>query len=134
MRKNANLASQTYFYPRPGPFRCSTAANCLPLSPPPASTPSRLASAQDAPLLTRPIPSSGQQIPMVGSGSWRTFNVGNDPEARDACAEVMRAFFACGGRMIDSSPMYGSSQDTIGYGLKKLDAVDKVFSADKVWT
>jgi diketogulonate reductase-like aldo/keto reductase len=94
----------------------------------------RLATAQDAPLLSRPVPSSGEQLPLVGLGSWRTFNVGNDPEARDACAAVMRAFFAGGGRMIDSSPMYGSSQDTIGYGLKKLDASGKVFSADKVWT
>jgi len=47
---------------------------------------------------------------------------------------VMAAFFAGGGRMIDSSPMYGSSQDTIGYGLKKLNAYGKVFSADKIWT
>ena len=94
----------------------------------------RWAQAQSAPLLTRPIPSSGEQVPLVGLGSWRTFNVGNDPEAREACTAVMGAFFAGGGRMIDSSPMYGSSQDTIGYGLKKLDARDKVFSADKVWT
>jgi hypothetical protein len=94
----------------------------------------RLAPAQGAPFVTRRIPSSGEQIPLVGLGSWRTFNVGNDPEARNSCAEVMRAFFAGGGRMIDSSPMYGSSQDTIGYGLKKLNAFDKVFAADKVWT
>lgn len=94
----------------------------------------RLASAQNAPLLTRAIPSSGERLPVVGLGSWRTFNVGNDLEALDACAAVMGAFFAGGGRMIDSSPMYGSSQDTIGYGLKKLDAFGKVFSADKVWT
>ncbi len=90
--------------------------------------------AQSAPLLTRRIPASGEQLPLVGLGSWRTFNVGDDAEGRDACAEVMRAFFAGGGRMIDSSPMYGSSQDTIGYGLKKLNAYDKVFAADKVWT
>jgi diketogulonate reductase-like aldo/keto reductase len=94
----------------------------------------RLVTAQSAPFLTRPIPSSGEQLPLVGLGSWRTFNVGDDPEGRDACAEVMRAFFAGGGRMIDSSPMYGSSQDVIGYGLAKLDARSKVFSADKVWT
>jgi len=94
----------------------------------------RMAPAQGTALLTRPVPSSGEQLPVMGLGSWRTFNVGNDPEARDACAEVMRAFLAGGGRMIDSSPMYGSSQDTIGYGLKKLAADGKVFSADKVWT
>src|SRR6187549_1811330 len=81
--------------------------------------------------LTRPIPSSGEALPLIGLGSWITFNVGNDREARDSCAEVMRAFFAAGGRMIDSSPMYGSSQAVIGDGLKKLGA--NVFSADKVW-
>jgi diketogulonate reductase-like aldo/keto reductase len=94
----------------------------------------RLAPAQSALVRTHKIPSSGEQLPVVGLGSWRTFNVGDDPEARNACAEVMRAFFTGGGRMIDSSPMYGSSQDTIGYGLAKLSARGKVFSADKVWT
>jgi hypothetical protein len=69
--------------------------------------------------ITRKIPSSGEAIPVVGLGTWITFNVGNDPVARDACAEVMRAFFAAGGRVIDSSPMYGSSQDTIGHGLRR---------------
>jgi diketogulonate reductase-like aldo/keto reductase len=83
--------------------------------------------------LTKPIPSSGEAIPLVGLGTWITFNVGNDPVARDACAEVMRAFFAAGGRMIDSSPMYGSSQDVIGYGRKKLGAPAALFAADKVW-
>jgi diketogulonate reductase-like aldo/keto reductase len=82
--------------------------------------------------LTRPIPSSGEAIPLVGLGSWITFNVGNDPVARMSCVEVMRAFFAAGGRMIDSSPMYGSSQPVIGEGLKKIGATS-VFSADKVW-
>jgi diketogulonate reductase-like aldo/keto reductase len=90
----------------------------------------RAATAQ--PVLSRPIPSSGEAIPAVGLGSWITFNVGNDPVARDACAEVMRAFFAAGGRMIDSSPMYGSSQDVIGHGLKMLGGAS-VFAADKVW-
>jgi diketogulonate reductase-like aldo/keto reductase len=91
------------------------------------------AAAQTSAVLTRPIPSSGEAIPLVGLGSWITFNVGNDPPARDSCAGVMRAFFAAGGRMIDSSPMYGSSQGVIGDGLKKLGATN-VFSAEKVWT
>lgn len=82
--------------------------------------------------MTRPIPSSGELLPVIGLGSWATFNVGNDIELRDECTEVIRAFFAAGGRMIDSSPMYGSSQDTIGYALRKL-ARPPVFSADKVW-
>ena len=70
---------------------------------------------------------------MVGLGSWITFNVGDDPVARDACAEVMRDFVDAGGRLIDSSPMYGSSQDTIGYGLRKAGLAGRVFAADKVW-
>ncbi|CAG1012480.1 Aldo-keto reductase YhdN [Burkholderiaceae bacterium] len=83
---------------------------------------------------TRNIPSSGEALPLVGLGTWITFNVGRDAVARDASAEVMRAFFEAGGRMIDSSPMYGSSQEVIGHGLAKLRAAQRVFSADKVWT
>ena len=71
---------------------------------------------------------------MIGLGTWITFNVGDDPTARDGCAEVMRAFFDAGGRMIDSSPMYGSSQEVVGYGLAKLRMPATLFSADKVWT
>lgn len=91
-----------------------------------------VAQAQDAPL-TRKIPSSGEPLPAIGLGTWITFNVGNDRVARDTCAEVMRAFFEDGGRIIDSSPMYGSSQDVIGHGLSKLNRPAALFSADKVW-
>jgi diketogulonate reductase-like aldo/keto reductase len=96
--------------------------------------------------LTKAIASSGEQIPVLGLGSWITFNVGNDRLARDQCADVMRHFFEAGGRLIDSSPMYGSSQGVIGDGLQKLQAQQRVnaaappqgagavFSADKVWT
>jgi diketogulonate reductase-like aldo/keto reductase len=72
-------------------------------------------------------------MPVVGLGSWITFNVGNDRVARDASAEVMRGLFDAGGRMIDSSPMYGSSQEVIGYGLKRLGMPSRLFSAEKVW-
>jgi len=92
-----------------------------------------VASAQPDRILTKPIASSGEALPVVGLGSWITFNVGDDVVARDGCAQVMRAFFAAGGRMIDSSPMYGSSQKVIGYGLDKLDRPPRLFSADKVW-
>jgi diketogulonate reductase-like aldo/keto reductase len=85
-------------------------------------------------LLTRPIPSSGEALPIVGLGTWITFNVGHDPVARDASAAVMRAFFKAGGRLIDSSPMYGSSQSVIGYGIRRLGEPPGLFSADKVWT
>lgn len=91
-------------------------------------TPSR------SPILTRAIPSSAERIPLIGLGSSITFNVGDDVAARNARAEVLRAFFQDGGRLIDSSPMYGSSQEVIGYGLRKLGNPRQVFSADKVWT
>jgi diketogulonate reductase-like aldo/keto reductase len=83
--------------------------------------------------LSRPIPSTGEALPVVGLGSWITFNVGNDPTARAACADVMRHFFAAGGRMIDSSPMYGSAQEVIGAGLRQLGTPVPLFAADKVW-
>jgi diketogulonate reductase-like aldo/keto reductase len=92
------------------------------------------ASSQPAAVLTRPIPSTGEALPLVGLGTWITFNVGEDPIARDECAEVMSAFFGAGGRLIDSSPMYGSSQPVVGYGLKKLGQPKALFSAEKVWT
>jgi diketogulonate reductase-like aldo/keto reductase len=71
---------------------------------------------------------------MVGLGTWITFNVGDDPRLKDECADVMAAFFDAGGRMIDSSPMYGSAQPVIGYGLQKLGQPKALFSAEKVWT
>ncbi len=89
--------------------------------------------AADAPL-RRPIPATGEAIPAIGLGSWITFNVGNDPQGRARCAEVVRAFFADGGRLIDSSPMYGSSQPVIGQALASLGGQAPVFSAEKVWT
>ena len=84
-------------------------------------------------VMTRPIPSSGELLPVIGLGTWITFNVGNDPQARDACAEVVKAFFEAGGRMIDSSPMYGSSQPTIGHALAGSGHPKALFSAEKVW-
>ena len=91
------------------------------------------AGAQDDSQITKPIPSTGERLPAVGLGSWITFNVGNDGKLKDECAAVIAAFFAAGGRMIDSSPMYASSQPTIGYGLRKLGYPQALFSADKVW-
>jgi diketogulonate reductase-like aldo/keto reductase len=82
---------------------------------------------------TRAIARSGEALPLVGLGSWITFNVGNDAAAREACADVIQAFFAAGGRLIDSSPMYGSSQAVIGHGLRRSGALARVFAADKVW-
>jgi diketogulonate reductase-like aldo/keto reductase len=88
---------------------------------------------QDRPL-NRKIPSSGEELPAVGLGSWITFNVGDDTAARNQCADVVRTFVQAGGRVIDSSPMYGSSQAVIGYALTRDNLAGRVFAADKVWT
>lgn len=82
----------------------------------------------------RRIPSSGEMVPAVGLGSWITFNVGGDPSLLDASTRVIEAFLDEGGGMIDSSPMYGSSQATIGHALDRLTGRARVFAADKVWT
>lgn len=105
-------------------FVAALAASALPASG--ATTRSTIA--------TRAIPSSGEALPSIGLGSWITFNVGNDRAARETCTEVVRAFFAEGGRMIDSSPMYGSSQPVIGEALQRLGRPAGLFSAEKVWT
>ncbi len=94
----------------------------------------RLARAQAGPPLAKIVPSSGVSLPVIGLGTWITFNVGNDPVALAERTEVMRAFFEAGGGMIDSSPMYGSAQATIGHGLREIGAPDTLFATDKVWT
>ena len=86
------------------------------------------------PARTKAIPKSGEAIPVIGMGTWITFNVGDDPVLRDERTEVLKTFFALGGGMIDSSPMYGSSQEVVGYGLDKLGPQPGLFAADKVWT
>ncbi len=91
------------------------------------------AASESSIVAARPIPSTGETIPAVGLGSWITFNVGNDRVARAACADVMRVFFDTGGRLIDSSPMYGSAQGVIGEGLGRIGRAAPVFAADKVW-
>lgn len=87
------------------------------------------------PMLTRTIPATGEQVPAVGMGSWITFNVGDDPDLRAQRVEVLRTFFARGGGVIDSSPMYGTSEEVIGHCLGRLDdEAAALFSATKVWT
>jgi aryl-alcohol dehydrogenase-like predicted oxidoreductase len=85
-------------------------------------------------MLTRPIPSSGTPLPVVGVGTWRGFDVGADASARAQRADVLRALFDAGGRVIDSSPMYGSSEEVAGALLTQLQAHDRAFVATKVWT
>jgi diketogulonate reductase-like aldo/keto reductase len=85
-------------------------------------------------LLTKTIPSTGESIPVVGMGTWITFNVGEDRDLRNHRTEILRIFFARGGGVIDCSPMYGSSADVLGYGLERIENTQNLFSASKVWT
>ena len=87
-----------------------------------------------AKMQTRPIPSSGERLPVVGVGTWQTFNVGDDAAKRAQLAAVLQALFDAGGSMIDSSPMYGSSEEVVGDLLKAGKHRDKAFVASKVWT
>jgi aryl-alcohol dehydrogenase-like predicted oxidoreductase len=84
--------------------------------------------------IRRRIRSSGEQIPVIGMGSWITFNVGADEHKRAVRAEVLRAFFDHGGTLIDSSPMYGSSEEVIGHCLARTGRREAAFAATKVWT
>ena len=91
--------------------------------------------AANEPLLKKPIPSTGEQLPSVGLGSWQSFDISpGDRAGRRASAEILRTFFSLGGGMVDSSPMYGHAQDVIGQALGEMDETPSLFSATKVWT
>ena len=83
---------------------------------------------------TRPIPSTGEALPVVGCGTWRTFDVGDNRQAQAALAEVLRILFDNGGSVIDSSPMYGSSEAVAGAVLTRIGGHGRAFVATKVWT
>lgn len=86
------------------------------------------------PLHTRRIPKSGEAIPIIGMGSWITMNVGNNAALRADRLKVVQAFFDQGGRMIDSSPMYGSSEEVIGWCMAHVTDPTPLFATTKVWT
>ena len=85
-------------------------------------------------MLTRPIPSTGEVISVIGLGTWRAFDVGTDPATRQPLREVLQLLLDAGGRMIDSSPMYGRAEAVTGDLLAELDARPRAFVATKVWT
>jgi diketogulonate reductase-like aldo/keto reductase len=85
-------------------------------------------------MLMRAIPSSGETIPAVGLGTWRVFDVGASGAARAPLKEVLERFVALGGRVVDSSPMYGNAESVVGDLATELALGDKLFFATKVWT
>ncbi len=86
-----------------------------------------------SPLLTRAIPSTGEMIPIIGLGTWQTFDVGATEAERAPIEAVLREFVALGGRVLDSSPMYGRSEEVAGDLMTRNALREKVFFATKVW-
>jgi diketogulonate reductase-like aldo/keto reductase len=91
------------------------------------------APAAAASIATRAIQSSGERLPAIGMGTWITFDVAGDAAAGRTRTSILSDFFAAGGRLVDSSPMYGSSEQVLGERMPP-EAAAKLFSAGKVWT
>lgn len=96
--------------------------------------PPRLLSAEESRVLLRPIPSSSERLPVMGMGTSRTFDVQGDAATMGQLAQVLEAFFDNGGRLIDSSPMYGSAESVVGELLGPERRKSSLFAATKVWT
>lgn len=84
--------------------------------------------------LKRPIPSTGEEIVAMGLGTYQAFDLGRDDAERPAAKEVLRLFVEQGGQLVDSSPMYGRSEEVIGQLATELTVHEKLFVATKVWT
>jgi diketogulonate reductase-like aldo/keto reductase len=85
-------------------------------------------------ILTKPIPATGEPIPLIGVGTWQTFDVGNDQAARAPLRDVLKAMTQAGRGVVDSSPMYGSSETVAGDLMAELGLRDQLFVATKVWS
>lgn len=86
------------------------------------------------PLLTRKIPATGESLPVIGLGTYHAFDVGDSPSEREPLGEVLRTFAEMGGKLVDSSPMYGRSEEVVGEIAASLGLRPKLFLATKVWT
>jgi diketogulonate reductase-like aldo/keto reductase len=85
-------------------------------------------------LLTRAIPSTGELIPVIGLGTWQTFDVGSGAAGQSPVEDVLRTFVDSGGRLIDSSPMYGRAEQVVGDLSTQIGVNQQLFIATKVWT
>ncbi len=98
-----------------------------------AMSPRSIADAAPA-MMKRPIPASGEALPVVGLGTYQSFDVGNAAAERDPLKEVLRLFVQQGGTLVDSSPMYGPSESVVGDLAAELGLIGNLFMATKVWT
>lgn len=89
---------------------------------------------EDSSMLTRTIPATGEPLPVVGLGTWRTFDVGPGEAERAPLREVLRELVSLGGRLVDSSPMYGQAEEVAGDLAASLGLRARLFLATKVWT
>jgi aryl-alcohol dehydrogenase-like predicted oxidoreductase len=85
-------------------------------------------------IATRPVPRSGELLPVVGLGTWQTFDVGAHAAERSELREVLRTLSERGASVVDSSPMYGEAERVVGDLTSELGLRDKLFFATKVWT
>lgn len=83
-------------------------------------------------MLTRKVPRTGEAVPVIGMGTWQTFDV--PAKQRAALVPVLNGLIAAGGRVVDSSPMYGEAEDATGDVIARAGAAGKPFLATKVWT
>ena len=84
--------------------------------------------------VSRPFGKGGEALPLIGLGTWQTFDVGADAAARAPLREVLKLFTDAGARVVDSSPMYGSSESVAGDLIAQLGLRERLFVATKVWT
>lgn len=82
----------------------------------------------------RPIPRTGEMLPVIGLGTWQAFDVGGDPSEITRATDAVRALVDGGGTLVDSSPMYGTAESVVGLAVTALGAQRKAFLATKVWT
>ncbi len=86
------------------------------------------------PLITRTLPATGEQLPVVGLGTWQVFDVATGSTQFEEARATLTAFVSGGGRVVDSSPMYGRSENVLGDLIQGETLRDKLFVATKVWT